>query len=332
MISRAVDYFKRVFFISPCVPKHVDIEVSTSCNLHCSMCKREELDFGNKLMPFEAFKKIVDALPKGVELLSFGGYGEMMIHPRFFEMVRYAKDRGFMTETTSNGTLLATDERMVKLLECGLDSFRISIDHVRAPECEPEVGHMFSERVLKDVKRLSELRREKNSSMQLGINTVVHKGNVDEVLDIIKLADRLGFDLVELIRLDTCLNRAERTLQFESEKALYDEVKRMDKKVRVITPANRFSKWRRLYNRGRGFCPFRFESAHIRLNGAVTPCAFGFAVHDFGNIHKGELRDIWQSDKFSRIRQDHDNSVCRNCSIFKWEELSGKSGLIEIGR
>ncbi len=329
---KVFDYFRKVFFISPNVPRHVDVEISTSCNLHCKMCKREEFDFGNRFMDFEQFKKIVDKLPKGVELVSFGGYGEMMMHPKFFEMVKYVKDKGFEAEVTSNGTLLATDERMLRLLDCGLDSFRVSIDHVRIPAEEPDVGHVFSERVLNDLKRLSELRREKKSKMQLCINTVVHKGNVDEVLDIVRLADGLSFDLVDLIRLDTCMNRAERTLQFEREKELYDAVEKMNKKIAVITPASRFAKWRRFYNKGKGFCPFRFQSAHIRVNGAVSPCAFGFSMHDFGSIHNSELKDIWQSEKFSRIRKDHNNPVCKNCSIFKWGELPRKSALVQIDK
>lgn len=318
MIKRAVDYAKKVLFIPPKVPKQVDIEICTACNLSCRMCKREKFDFGDEMMPFDTFTKIVDRLPGGVESISFGGYGEMLMHPRFFDMVKYAKQKGFHTETTSNGTLLPTDKKIMELLDSGLDSLRVSVDHIRPPEDEKDVGHAFNGRILKDLKRLSELRDETGSTIQLGINTVVQKGNVGEVVDIVRKAEELNFDLVELIRLDTCMNNAERTLQVEKERELYKKIENMPKRIEVVTPANRFGKWRRLYNAKDEFCIFRYQSAHIRMNGAVTPCAFGFAVYDFGNVHEQGLEEIWQSEKFSRIRKNGKNPVCQSCGIFKW--------------
>lgn len=302
----------------------MDIEVSTACNLKCKMCKREEFDFGDELMPFDEYKAIVDGLPRGVKTISLGGYGEMMLNPKFFDMVRYAKDKDYMTETTSNGTLLPTDERILQLFESGLDSLRVSIDHMR-PEHEGDVGHAFSERIQRTLKRLCELRNERECGIQLGINTVVQQGNIGEVGAIVKKADELGFDLIELIRLDTCMNNAERDLQYEKEKEVYIEIDRMPKRIEVITPLNRFAKWRRLY--ARDFCPFRYESAHVRLNGAVTPCAFGFATHNFGSIHEQDLREIWSSQNFKDVRKNPNNPVCRNCAIFKSGVLPRKSQL-----
>jgi len=317
MAKRLINYVKKIFFVSPKIPRVVDIEISTACNLKCKMCKREKFDFGDKFIPLETFKKIIDELPSQVSLISFGGYGEMLMHPQFFDMVKYVKDKGLLTETTSNGTLLYNDEKIMKLLNSGLDNLRISIDHVRNPTEEKDIGHVFSEKLLQNLKRLSILRREKKSKIHLGINTVVHKGNIDEILDIIRFAQDLEFDRVELIRLDTCMNRAERTLHSEKERAIYKNIEKMQKTIEVVTPLNRFAKWRRLYNIRQEFCPFRFESAHIRLNGQVTPCAFGFATHNFGNIHKTRLKDIWQSKKFRDIRNNDKNPVCNSCAIFK---------------
>ena len=330
MIKRLGEYWRRIFFVTPKVPRHVDIEISTNCNLNCKMCKRDTIDFGNQMMPYETFTKIMDNLPKGVELISFGGYGEMMMHPKFCDMVKYAKEKGHEVQTTSNGTLLATDERMISVLESGIDTLRISIDHVREPEEEKDVGHVFSERLLKDLKRLNELRTQGNYKIKLGINTVVHKGNIGEIIDIIKCAEDLGFDLVELIRLDLCKNRLERKLTLEKEKEVYGEVERMKKKIKVVTPANRFAKWKRLYNMNHDFCIFRLHTAHVRMNGAVSPCAVGFAVHDFGNIHEKSLKEIWNNEKFKKVHATAKNPVCQNCSIFKWGKSAEKSSQLPI--
>jgi MoaA/NifB/PqqE/SkfB family radical SAM enzyme len=323
-MNKALRFLKNVFFISPSIPSHIDIEISTACNLSCKMCKRETIDFGNKLMPYERYIEIVNRLPKGVQMLSFGGYGEMLLHPRFNEMVRYAKTKGFFTQTTSNGTLLTTEERVENLIQSGLDEFRISVDHIKAPLYEPEVGHVFSEKLLANIDRLSAKKKKLNSSMQIGMNTVVQLGNFDSIIEMIRFAERLGLDFVELIRLDTCGNLAKRTLSFAKEKELYQEIDRMKKKIRVATPSNRLAGIRRLYNLRQEYCPFRLKSAHIRMSGAVTPCSFGFGAHDLGNILTTDLKTIWKSAPFQAIRRNDKNPTCQSCTIFKWKDLDNK--------
>jgi Fe-coproporphyrin III synthase len=304
------------------VPEHVNIEISTACNLKCKMCKRETIDFGNQLMPYATFTRIIDRLPKEVKLLSFGGYGEMLLHPKFFDMVSYAKARGFSTQTTSNGTLLADEARMNKLLDSGLDEFRISIDRITPPsQTGEEIGHVFSEKLLKIVGRLSALRKEKKSKIILGINTVVHHNNIHEILPIIEFAQKLELDLVDLIRLDTCANKASRLLLFEKEKELYKSIDRLPKKIKVATPLNRFGGIRKMYHLRKEYCPFRLKGVHIRMNGAVTPCGFGFAAHDFGNILEMDLKKIWEAALFRETRNNDQNPVCKSCSIFKWKPL-----------
>jgi MoaA/NifB/PqqE/SkfB family radical SAM enzyme len=296
----------------------VNIEISTACNLKCKMCKRETIDFGNQLMPSHIFKKIIDSLHNEVKLLSLGGYGEMLLHPDFFEMVCYVKKKkGIWTQTTSNGTLLTNEGKLFGLLNCGLDELRISIDHVRAPVEEADVGHVFSEKLLSGLKKLIATREEYGSRMLIGINTVVHKGNFDEILDIIHFAEELKLDFIELIHLDTCSNKAKNTLPIAKEKALYKQIAKMRKKIRVISPENKFSGIRRLYYLKQEYCPFRLKTVHIRINGAVTPCSFGFAAHDFGNLLERDLKEIWQSAPFRAVRKNDKNPVCKNCGIFK---------------
>ncbi|NGX60788.1 MAG: putative mycofactocin radical SAM maturase MftC [Chlamydiae bacterium] len=309
-------YVRNVLFISPKLPEHADIEICTKCNLSCKMCKRETIDFGNQIMPYERFCAIVDRLPKGVKVLSFGGYGEMLIHPQFFEMVHYAKAHGFWIQTTSNGTLLVNEKRIRKLLTSGLDEFRISIDHVRSPVDEPEVGHVFSEKLLSILKNVSKLKQATHSSLQLGINTVVHKGNFDEIEEIVQFAEELKLNFIELIRLDTCANKANRTLDLEDERKLYKRLLKRKTPLKINTPLNRFSGVRRLYNLRQQYCPLRLKGIHIRLNGAVTPCAFGFAAHDLGNIFEQDLQTIWSSEPFRKIRANDQNPICKSCSLF----------------
>ncbi len=318
MIKRLFAYAKRAFYVYNKLPRQVDIEISTMCNLNCKMCKRQKLDFGNKFMDFEDFKKIIDKIPKDVEIISFGGYGEMLLHPRFFDILKYTKEKGFLVQVTSNGLLL-TENYIPKLFEAGLDKLSISIEHITPPKGNDAVGHTYSEQVINNIKNLARLREEKKNSMKICINTVVHKGNFDDIIDIIRFAESLKIDSIELIRLDTCLNSAERTLLFEKEKELYQKIEKMNKNIKIITPLNRFSRWRCVFQSRKDFCPCRAQAMHVRVNGKVTPCAFGYSFYDFGDIYKMELKEVWQSEVFKNVRKNKDNNpVCEKCSIFKW--------------
>jgi sulfatase maturation enzyme AslB (radical SAM superfamily) len=92
----------------------------------------------------------------------------------------------------------------------------------------------------------------------------------------------------------------------------------LETRAMVVTPANRFRGYRAPYNLFHDFCPLRYDGAHIRMNGAVTPCSFGFAMSDFGNIHERDLAQIWNSPQFSETRRNDQNPICKSCSIFKW--------------
>lgn len=52
-------------------------------------------------------------------MIYFGGIGEPTVHPRFMDMVREVKRRGFALGISTNGTLL-TDEMMRSSRSLGL--------------------------------------------------------------------------------------------------------------------------------------------------------------------------------------------------------------------
>lgn len=107
-----------------CKVKLVQIEPTTRCNFTCAFCsgrhmKQMDLDF-------HTFQAIVDQVP-GLECMELQGEGEPFLHPRIYDMIRYAKDHGIQVCSISNGSLLTADN-VEKLLESRLDSLNISIE------------------------------------------------------------------------------------------------------------------------------------------------------------------------------------------------------------
>jgi len=82
-------------------PLHVDIESSSTCNMNCPMCYRDQLkDTGQ--MDFSLFKIIVDECANNnVFSVRLSWRGETLTHPRIKEMIEYAtgkiKNVSFLT-------------------------------------------------------------------------------------------------------------------------------------------------------------------------------------------------------------------------------------------
>ena len=77
------------------IPSFLIASITSRCNLHCKMCFRETwVGESFKDMDMEVFMNAMDTMPDSVETVFFGGMGEPMFHPQFFEMLETAKKKG----------------------------------------------------------------------------------------------------------------------------------------------------------------------------------------------------------------------------------------------
>lgn len=75
------------------LPSSIQIEPVGQCNLCCEMCaiqfrKDGPPNNGLAFMTWETFISLLNGFP-GLERLRLQGFGELMIHPHFFDIVRY---------------------------------------------------------------------------------------------------------------------------------------------------------------------------------------------------------------------------------------------------
>ena len=177
-------------------PSKLFVEVTTRCNMSCSMCVKRTDGGGSpegdlSLPLFEALSPAF----RGLEALILNGVGEPLLHPRLEEMVRTARERmpgegwiGFQ----SNGLLL-TDARAVSLASAGLDRICFSIDGV-APETFRKVRGGGE---IEGVERaLAATAAAKNRcgrpDLQVGVEFVVMRGNMRELPDALRWSAARG--------------------------------------------------------------------------------------------------------------------------------------------
>lgn len=148
-------------------PLLVDAELASICNLKCPMCYTITDEFKNrvnvKLMDFELFKKIIDEIGGHVPALRLSLRGEPMLHPRFTECVRYAKERGIKEVSfLTNGSRL-TGDFFTEVMEAGADWITISVDGLDGVYESIRKPLKFDDtlRKLKEMKRIKDGRGAK---------------------------------------------------------------------------------------------------------------------------------------------------------------------------
>ena len=103
--------------------KKVYVEITNICNMNCSFCH------GHKRQPrrmnYQEFCHILDQLSDQTKYIYYHLMGEPLTHPEIGTFMKTAKERGFHSILTTNGTLL--DKRGEELIEAGVHKVNLSI-------------------------------------------------------------------------------------------------------------------------------------------------------------------------------------------------------------
>lgn len=80
------------------------IEITNTCNLDCDFCPKHHRE--KRRLSLEEFDLLTDKILGKVTFLYFHLMGEPLLHPLLPEFIMMAREKGFKTVLTSNGTLL----------------------------------------------------------------------------------------------------------------------------------------------------------------------------------------------------------------------------------
>jgi MoaA/NifB/PqqE/SkfB family radical SAM enzyme len=162
-------------------PFFAHLVLTKRCNLRCVYCKAwQQPPNPNELSTSEWFEAM-DVLDRlGVYVLSFTG-GEPLLKPGVFDMIRYARSRGFYTRLTSNGTL--PQHFYEKLIGSGIDGISISLDSVD-PETQENLSQVKGS-WRKAIHTLEFLVTEADRNQMVSVSTVVTPHNINEIIPIV---------------------------------------------------------------------------------------------------------------------------------------------------
>jgi len=330
---------------APPLPSYVQIEPVGQCNLRCQMCPIQFRTDGPPhgppaFMAFDTFTCLLDGFDGALRELHLQGLGEPMMHPRFFEMVRYATTRGITVSTNSNLTLL-TPRRAQECVASGLDWLHVSVDGATAELYERIRVRSRLDRVLSNVDNLLAARRRAASARpHLRMVSVVMRQNLHELPDLVRLAHRYEFEGLFVQHL--CHDFGESSLpahyrpmrEFVQEQTLLEES--LDRVDRYFGAARTVAEELRIELRlplprarehaagtpGRDRCSWPWTGAYVSYQGLAMPCCM-IATPDrlnFGSVKDNGLLPVWNSAEYQAFRSELASptppEICRSCSVY----------------
>jgi len=283
-------YYPR-FHKAGAYPDHVDLELSSSCNMVCPMCYTTTEAFKNLVphvdMKFDLFCKIVDELAEhGVFSIRLSYRGEPTLNRHFIDCIRYAKKKGIREVSSLTNGLRLTPEMFEEMVDLELDWLTISFDGTGETYEKIRKPAKFDAMVEK-IATFAEIKRRKGS-----VKPVVR---IQGVWPAVREDPVRFFDTFEPIVDEVTVNSLEDFLH-------------LDKDIQYV---ENFT------------CPVVFQRLVIGSNGQALMCINDeLGRNIIGDANKQSIHEIWNGEPMRKVREVHIRhkgydtfSPCKDCHL-----------------
>jgi len=227
-------------------------------------------------MEFSLFKKIIDQVRGKVEHVELYLFGEPLLHPQIFEMIRYARKAKIQTAISTNGTVFNQD-KCIKLLKSELDLLTFSIDGVTRETYERIRHHSSFDKVIENITRF--LRYKQNYPKPKTIVQLIYMDQNRKERDKFVQAWRRYPDVIIRVK------------PFKRWKGDIDSINKLSTIGKAIPHAPCIRLWRRLI---------------VQWDGTVVPC---YCMYDndlsMGNLNNKSILEVWNGKKLVQFRERH---------------------------
>lgn len=316
-IQRFFNLTKNIFsfFISSVFKKSVNIgfpisitiEPTNYCNLKCSECPSGSglLTREKGYIDFNLYKKIIDEIYKKTIYLTLYFQGEPYLHPRFFELIKYASDKKMFVTVSTNGHFLSK-ENALKTIDSGLDKLIISLDGTTQESYSAYRSGGSFDKVIEGVENIVKTKSElKRKNPFIVLQFLVFRHNENELTEIKKLAKKLKVNKFEL--------KSAQIYDFEN--------------GNILIPSNKkYSRYRKvgekyiIKNKLKNKCFRLWTNPVITYDGKVVPCCFDKnAEYKLGDLKKNTFNEILNDKFYKKFRKKNLShrdiiSICKNCT------------------
>jgi MoaA/NifB/PqqE/SkfB family radical SAM enzyme len=249
------------------------------------------------MLAWEEYKRIMDQLGPSLLQVEFCNWGEPLLNPRIYDMIRYAKKFGLETHLSTNLNRFSKEDAE-KLIDSGLDFLILSIDGA-SPETYSRyrVGGDF-DRVIANVKLLVEARASRGLKRPyINWQFLVFRHNEHEIEKAKALGKELGVDVVATS--PAAIPWPDWVPQKEGAH-LYPERKEPGAGAQTLLNRNDYLK---LKSASSPLCVWPWIAAVVNANGSVSPCCgTEDEKDDYGNALETALRRLFNNKNFLTAR------------------------------
>ena len=290
-------------------------EITHRCPLHCVYCSNPlELTNRAEELPTDVWTPVFQQAAKlGILQVDLTG-GEPLARQDILELIRAARTAGLYVNLITSGMPL-DEERLAKLVEAGLDHFQLSFQGAREEVAAEISGTKAHAQKLRVVEWLKKVR------VAVTLNFVIHRRNIDQVEEMLKLAQSSSATRVEFANVQyygwafanrehLLPTRAQLDRSLVSLKAAEE---RLRGKIRIesVVP-DYYAKYPKPCMGGWGR-----KLMLITPNGDALPCHAAKVIPtlQFDNVRDHTLGEIWESSgAFQKFRgEDWMQQPCKTC-------------------
>ncbi|MGH7262704.1 MAG: SPASM domain-containing protein [Candidatus Rokuibacteriota bacterium] len=321
--------------IVPALPRSLYLETTNRCDSKCQTCART---FNTVEPPRDLtlaeLKRIVDQFPV-LDRVVLHGVGEPLLNRELFPMIAYLKEKG-ATVLFNSDAITLTLPRARRLIETGLDEYRVSMDAATRETYLKIRGVDRFDRVVGNVQRLVELQRTlERSTPQVSLWFTAMRANLEELPAFVRLASKIGVPEVYVQRLvfyGEGLAVQEQSLYGslqEREQHLIEEAELEARAAGIALKASGLTtplgslKGTAEGKRPWSGCQRPWTLSYVTANGNVFPCCISpwvakdYAGTILGNAFEERFADIWNGERYQQFRTDFESDVppdpCRGC-------------------
>jgi len=284
------------------------IELNTTCNWNCIHCYLENHK-ENGLSNIEVFEILDQLRNLGVFEVEFTG-GEIFLRKDIFQIIEYARKKGFKVTLLSNISLLDDYEKVNYLRELGVSKILCTVFSMK-DEIHDEIS--CNKGSLKKV--LNAITLIRKNRIPLEIKTIVMKKNAYDFREVREYCRKNEIDFLATTTVFESRNDNITVDNLFVDDEIHKQIiKEIDecRKTDVNNDDNSY------------ICESTRHHLYIRHNGDVTPCSNLPLV--VGNIHKESISHIWAySEKLLRI-QNYKWKDLKECTLCKYREICVRCG------
>lgn len=332
---------------------NLTLQLTKKCNLNCMFCGQAESRLIKK-QEFKLNRKKIsdilkDAKKLGVKKISLTG-GESTLRKDLFDIIKEINSLGISTHLLTNGYLL-NDSYCDNLINAGLNSIGVSF-HSPTPEIHDNICGIKGSfhKLIKGIKYL----KNKKPEIEINITYTLHSLNYLDSNKMLFLANKLKINKINYsltIFLDNSIDEKLKMSKIQLEDFYFKIVpnllkqeklfkinisiepifpvlwgKSSDYKINQLTSnQNSFNKYINYYIKGNNNCDiykkrpctYVLKSSRILANGEVALCCDSEdANFNLGNINNKKFFDIWNSEKYEKLRNLKNfpkTNLCRVC-------------------